>query len=91
MKRLDRPRSTSLNVLVTVGNVAAVLGNFIFSALLDVEYLVGIMGIGCLLFGKSPVEKATRDVEYNLTSLKVSRFLKHTLTIDRVFVSSFVG
>ncbi|XP_043523011.1 synaptic vesicle glycoprotein 2C-like isoform X1 [Frieseomelitta varia] len=43
-------RSTSLNVLVTVGNVAAVLGNFIFSALLDVEYLVGIMGIGCLLF-----------------------------------------
>lgn len=43
-------RSTSLNVLVTVGNVAAVLGNLIFSALLDVECLVGFMGIGCLLF-----------------------------------------
>ncbi|XP_050579268.1 synaptic vesicle glycoprotein 2A-like [Bombus affinis] len=42
-------RSTSLNVLVTVGNIAAVLGNFIFSALLDVECLVGFMGMGCLL------------------------------------------
>ena len=48
-----QPRSTSLNVLVTVGNVAAVLGNCIFSALLDVECLVGFMGIGCLLFGES--------------------------------------
>lgn len=41
-----------MNVLVTVGNIAAVLGNFIFSALLDVECLVGFMGIGCLLLGK---------------------------------------
>lgn len=39
-------------MLVTVGNVAAVLGNFIFSALLEVECLIGFMGIGCLLFGK---------------------------------------
>ncbi|PBC26392.1 synaptic vesicle glycoprotein 2B [Apis cerana cerana] len=43
-------RSTSLSMLVTVGNVAAVLGNFIFSALLEVECLIGFMGIGCLLF-----------------------------------------
>ncbi|KOC65938.1 Synaptic vesicle glycoprotein 2B [Habropoda laboriosa] len=43
-------RSTSLNVLVTVGNVAAVLGNFIFSALLDLECLVAFLGMGCLLF-----------------------------------------
>lgn len=43
-------RSTSLSMLVTVGNVAAVLGNFIFSALLEVECLIGFMGMGCLLF-----------------------------------------
>ncbi|OAD57016.1 Synaptic vesicle glycoprotein 2A [Eufriesea mexicana] len=43
-------RSTSLNMLVIVGNVAAVLGNFAFSALLEAECLVGFMGIGCLLF-----------------------------------------
>ncbi|CAK9821737.1 Synaptic vesicle glycoprotein 2B [Anthophora retusa] len=43
-------RSTSLNILVAVGNVAAVLGNFLFSAFLDVECLVSFMGMGCLLF-----------------------------------------
>ncbi|XP_026672973.1 synaptic vesicle glycoprotein 2C-like isoform X2 [Ceratina calcarata] len=43
-------RSTSLNMLTAVGNVGAIVGNFAFSALLDVDCLVGFMGIGGLLF-----------------------------------------
>lgn len=48
-------------MLVVVGNVAAVLGNFAFSALLEVECLVGFMAIGCLLFGKSVSPEGNPD------------------------------
>ncbi|XP_076755311.1 synaptic vesicle glycoprotein 2A [Xylocopa sonorina] len=43
-------RSTSLSLLTTVGNVAAVFGHFVFSALLEMQCLAAFMGMGCLLF-----------------------------------------
>ncbi|XP_034194459.1 synaptic vesicle glycoprotein 2B isoform X1 [Osmia lignaria lignaria] len=63
-------RSTSLAMLNTVGNLAAILGNFLFSALLDVECLVAFMGMGCLLlacfclsfFQPKPVRETSTQV-----------------------------
>ncbi|XP_053987547.1 synaptic vesicle glycoprotein 2B-like [Hylaeus volcanicus] len=43
-------RSTSLNVLTTFGNLGAILGNLIFSALLNLDSLYGFIGLGCLMF-----------------------------------------
>lgn len=40
-------RPTSLTILTYVGNVAAILGNFIFSALLGTECLLSFFGLGC--------------------------------------------
>ncbi|XP_076160721.1 uncharacterized protein LOC143143416 isoform X3 [Ptiloglossa arizonensis] len=42
-------RSTGLSVLTTVGNLGAVLGNLIFSALLDLDSVAAFAGMGCLL------------------------------------------
>ncbi|XP_076387020.1 uncharacterized protein LOC100879165 isoform X3 [Megachile rotundata] len=60
-------RPSSVAMLTTVGNVAAIVGNFLFSALLDVECLVAFMGLGCLLlacfclsfFQPKPVREST--------------------------------
>ncbi|XP_076160720.1 uncharacterized protein LOC143143416 isoform X2 [Ptiloglossa arizonensis] len=41
--------STGLSVLTTVGNLGAVLGNLIFSALLDLDSVAAFAGMGCLL------------------------------------------
>lgn len=45
-------RSTSLTVLTTVGNIGAILGNIIFSALLELHRVGPFIGMGCLLLGK---------------------------------------
>ncbi|XP_011056385.1 PREDICTED: synaptic vesicle glycoprotein 2B-like isoform X3 [Acromyrmex echinatior] len=38
---------TSINILTTIGNVAAIVGNLIFSALLETECLIAFIGMGC--------------------------------------------
>ncbi|XP_011135735.1 synaptic vesicle glycoprotein 2B isoform X2 [Harpegnathos saltator] len=41
-------RATSGSVLVTIGNIGAIVGNLIFSALLGDECIVAFTGLGCL-------------------------------------------
>ncbi|XP_039311886.1 uncharacterized protein LOC105195955 isoform X2 [Solenopsis invicta] len=43
-------RATSIDILVTTGNIGAVIGNLIFSALLDNECISAFMGFGCFFF-----------------------------------------
>ncbi|EZA50054.1 Synaptic vesicle glycoprotein 2B [Ooceraea biroi] len=43
-------RATSTNILTTIGNIAAIVGNLIFSALLGTECIVAFMGLGCFFF-----------------------------------------
>lgn len=45
-------RPTSTSILTTIGNTGAVVGNLIFSALLDTECLTAFMGFGCLFSGR---------------------------------------
>ncbi|XP_011863383.1 PREDICTED: solute carrier family 22 member 16-like isoform X2 [Vollenhovia emeryi] len=40
-------RATSTSVLVTIGNIAAIVGNLIFSALLNTECTIAFVGLGC--------------------------------------------
>ncbi|XP_036143144.1 putative transporter SVOPL isoform X3 [Monomorium pharaonis] len=40
-------RVTSTSILVTIGNIGAILGNLIFSALLDTECIIAFVGLGC--------------------------------------------
>ncbi|XP_043253875.1 synaptic vesicle glycoprotein 2A-like isoform X1 [Colletes gigas] len=42
-------RSTNLSILTAVGNIGAILGNLIFSALLGLDSVVAFLGLGCLL------------------------------------------
>ncbi|KAL6439565.1 hypothetical protein ACFW04_003988 [Cataglyphis niger] len=42
--------ATSISILAVIGNIAAVVGNLIFSALLGTECIVAFMGLGCLFF-----------------------------------------
>ncbi|KAG5312319.1 SV2B protein, partial [Acromyrmex insinuator] len=44
-------RDTSINILTTIGNVAAIVGNLIFSALLETECLIAFIGMGCFFSG----------------------------------------
>lgn len=41
-------RATSVSIMTTIGNLAALIGNVIFSALLDFQCLAGFFGMGCL-------------------------------------------
>ncbi|XP_018051675.1 PREDICTED: uncharacterized protein LOC108689428 [Atta colombica] len=43
-------RDTSINILTTIGNLAAIVGNLIFSALLETECLTAFIGMGCFFF-----------------------------------------
>ncbi|XP_050465178.1 synaptic vesicle glycoprotein 2B-like [Cataglyphis hispanica] len=43
-------RATSISILTVIGNIAAVVGNLIFSALLGTECIVAFMGMGCFFF-----------------------------------------
>lgn len=59
-------RATSTNILVTIGNIAAIVGNLIFSALLETECLIAFLGLGCFfsaclcvsLFFPQPVKES---------------------------------
>lgn len=43
-------RATSTSILVVIGNIAAIVGNLIFSALLGTKCIAAFMGLGCLFF-----------------------------------------
>ncbi|KAL0112813.1 hypothetical protein PUN28_012225 [Cardiocondyla obscurior] len=67
-------RATSASILTTVGNIAAIAGNLIFSALLDAECVAAFMGLGCFfsacicvsLFFPPPVrESPAKPAEVN--------------------------
>ncbi|TGZ49244.1 Synaptic vesicle glycoprotein 2B [Temnothorax longispinosus] len=40
-------RATSTSILVIIGNIAAIVGNLIFSVLLDTKCIIAFMGLGC--------------------------------------------
>ncbi|KAK2581246.1 hypothetical protein KPH14_008037 [Odynerus spinipes] len=40
-------RATSVTIMTTFGNLGAIIGNFIFSALLEFECLASFLGMGC--------------------------------------------
>ncbi|KZC15125.1 Synaptic vesicle glycoprotein 2B [Dufourea novaeangliae] len=51
-------RATNGTVLTTLGNVGAILGNIIFSTLLDLEPIAAFIGLGCLMLACSIVSFA---------------------------------
>lgn len=51
-KWIFRCRATSTSILATIGNIAAIVGNLIFSALLGTECLAAFIGFGCFFSGK---------------------------------------
>ncbi|KYN00411.1 Synaptic vesicle glycoprotein 2B [Cyphomyrmex costatus] len=44
-------RDTSIGILAIIGNVAAIVGNLIFSALLETECIIAFIGLGCFFSG----------------------------------------
>lgn len=69
-------RATSTSILAVIGNIAAVVGNLIFSALLDTNCIVAFMGLGCLfsvcfcvsLFFPQPVRESSKKLAEASTS-----------------------
>ncbi|KAH0948766.1 hypothetical protein HN011_004633 [Eciton burchellii] len=61
-------RATSTHVLAAIGNIAAIVGNLIFSALLGTECTIAFVGLGCFflacfcasLFFPQPVKETPR-------------------------------
>ncbi|XP_018365227.1 PREDICTED: uncharacterized protein LOC108762649 isoform X2 [Trachymyrmex cornetzi] len=70
-------RDTSINILTSIGNVAAIVGNLIFSALLETECLTAFIGMGCffsvclcisLFFPQSVKEPPAKPTEVSTKS-----------------------
>ncbi|XP_014482770.1 PREDICTED: synaptic vesicle glycoprotein 2A-like isoform X2 [Dinoponera quadriceps] len=69
-------RASSTSVLATIGNIAAIVGNLIFSALLGTECIVAFTGLGCLftgcfclsLFFPQPVRESPKKLAQEITT-----------------------
>ncbi|EFN66476.1 Synaptic vesicle glycoprotein 2B [Camponotus floridanus] len=69
-------RATSTSILTVIGNIAAIVGNLIFSALLGTKCIVAFMGLGCLfsvcfcvsLFFPQPVRESSKKLAEANTS-----------------------
>ncbi|XP_067215213.1 synaptic vesicle glycoprotein 2C-like [Linepithema humile] len=69
-------RATSTSILTNIGNLAAIAGNLIFSALLNTECIIAFTGLGCFfsacffvsLFFPQPVRESSKKLAEASTS-----------------------